>query len=87
VKVGGMCWVISTGAWSMTACRLLTTRLSACGPPVDEPISSTRGGITGNGRNTSLPGSGALGAMLGASTLGPVSPRGRTRGPTGTVGA
>src|SRR6478752_6889109 len=28
-----------------------TRRLSACGPPVDEPISNTRGDVVGIGRN------------------------------------
>ena len=43
VKVGGMCWVISTGARSSTPAICVTTVLSACGPPVEAPISSTRG--------------------------------------------
>ena len=51
MKVGGMCWVISTGARSSTPPIWPTMALSACGPPVEEPISSTRGGIAGIGRS------------------------------------
>ena len=43
VKVGGMCCVISTGARSNTGAMRPTSAVSACGPPVEEPISSTRG--------------------------------------------
>src|SRR5258707_1267502 len=50
VKVGGMCWVMSTGKRSITG-RISATRLiSACGPPVEEPISSARGASVLNGR-------------------------------------
>ena len=52
VKVGGMCWVISTGARSSTLPIWLTMALSACGPPVEEPITSTLGGVGGNARST-----------------------------------
>ena len=51
VKVGGMCWVISTGARSNTGAMRATRPVSACGPPVDEPISSTRGIDAENGRS------------------------------------
>ena len=47
VKVGGMCCVISTGALSITASSRGTSVVSACGPPVEAPISSTRGGVDG----------------------------------------
>ena len=66
VKVGGMCWVMRTGAWSMTAPMTPSIALSACGPPVDEPIRSTRGVVIGNGRSWIFAGSGALGTMPGA---------------------
>ena len=49
VKVGGMCWVISTGKRSITAPISATSVISACGPPVEEPISSTRGACVLNG--------------------------------------
>ena len=46
-----MCCVIRIG----TRCRTLPisaiSPLSACGPPVDEPISRTRGATVGIGRN------------------------------------
>jgi hypothetical protein len=45
VKVAGMCCVISTGALSVTASSRATSLVSACGPPVDAPISSTRGAL------------------------------------------
>ena len=43
VKVGGMCWVINTGARSIAAGSFSINAVSACGPPVEEPISSARG--------------------------------------------
>ena len=46
-----MCWVISTGARSSTPPICATMALSACGPPVEAPISSTRGGVAGIGRS------------------------------------
>ena len=61
VKVGGMCWVMSTGARSSTPPIWATIALSACGPPVEEPITSTRGGVAGIGRSMigrSVPGRG-----------------------------
>ncbi len=70
VKVGGMCWVMRTGAWSMTGPISATIALSACGPPVEAPISNTRGVVAGSGRNRILSGSGAPGARLGASSGG-----------------
>ena len=65
VKVGGMCWVISTGARSSTPPSCATMALSACGPPVEEPISSTRGGVAGIGRSTER-----LGGVDSARSLG-----------------
>ena len=52
VKVGGMCCVISTGARSMTPPICATMVLSACGPPVDAPISRMRGDVKGGARST-----------------------------------
>ena len=52
VKVGGMCWVISTGKRSITGPISATSVISACGPPVDEPISSTRGACVLNARRS-----------------------------------
>ena len=43
MKVGGMCWVISTGKRSITGPISVTSVISACGPPVEDPITSTRG--------------------------------------------
>ena len=51
VKVGGMCWVIRTGARSNTGPSCGISALSACGPPVEAPISSTRGAAIANGRS------------------------------------
>jgi hypothetical protein len=51
VKVAGICWVIRIGALSLTASSRDTSRFSACGPPVDAPISSTRGAAAENGRS------------------------------------
>ncbi len=42
--------MISTGARCMTLPISAINPLSACGPPVDEPISRTRGGVVGIGR-------------------------------------
>ena len=42
-----MCCVIRIGALSVTASSRDTSLVSACGPPVEAPISSTRGGIGG----------------------------------------
>ena len=58
VKVGGMCWVISTGKRSITGPMSVTSDISACGPPVEEPITSARGAVMPNCRRTS----GAAGA-------------------------
>ncbi len=44
-----MCCVISTGTRGSRPRWLEMTVVSACGPPVDEPISRTRGGTAGNG--------------------------------------
>src|SRR5580765_6379676 len=51
-----MCWVISTGKRSITGPIPATSVISACGPPVDEPIRSTRGARMLNGRRTSCGG-------------------------------
>ena len=63
VKVAGMCWVIRTGALSVTASSRDTSLVSACGPPVEAPISSTRGGIGENGRSLNSAGSGSAPAV------------------------
>ena len=44
-----MCWVISTGKRSITGPSSVTSVISACGPPVEEPIRSTRGACVLNG--------------------------------------
>ena len=51
VKVAGMCCVIRIGALSVTESRRETSFVNACGPPVDDPISRMRGGMTENGRS------------------------------------
>ena len=51
VKVGGMCCVTSTAAQSMTLASWPKTAFSAWGPPVEEPISNTRGSTWENGRS------------------------------------
>ena len=73
VNVGGMCWVISTGARSSTPAILPQMALSACGPPVEAPISSTRGGVSGMAAqrdrrvgHRAPRGRGRSGTMLGA---------------------
>src|ERR1700722_13433017 len=38
VKVGGMCWVIKIGARSIVLPICPISEVSACGPPVEEPI-------------------------------------------------
>src|SRR5262249_27371482 len=43
VKVGGMCWVIRIGARSITGPISPTMAVNACGPPVDDPITSAHG--------------------------------------------
>ena len=50
VKVGGMCCVIKTGARSIAAGSFSISAVSACGPPVEEPIKRTRGVVSENGR-------------------------------------
>ena len=59
MKVAGMCCVIRIGALSVTASSRDTSRVSACGPPVEAPISSTRGGIGGERPQLELAGSGS----------------------------
>ena len=61
VKVGGMCCVIKTGARSIAAGSFSIKAVSACGPPVEDPISKARGVIGANGRNVSGGASGLLG--------------------------
>src|SRR4051812_30454244 len=51
VKVGGICCVIRTGALSKTGAIRATRLVSACGPPVDEPIVRTRGATVENARS------------------------------------
>ncbi len=46
VKVRGMCWVSTTGTDSVSP-RPCTSVNSACGPPVELPIASSRGGSAG----------------------------------------
>ena len=68
-----MCWVISTGARSIIDPRPPIKALTACGPPVDEPISSTRGAVSENGRNfggSASPACGdTSGTRLGVSSI------------------
>src|SRR6185436_4440926 len=45
-----MCWVISTGKRSITGPMSATSDINACGPPVDDPISSTFGASMPNAR-------------------------------------
>ena len=56
-----MCCVIKTGARSIAAGSFSINAVSACGPPVEEPISKARGMIGENGRNVS----GAASCLLG----------------------
>ena len=51
VNIGGICCAIKTGARSTAAGSFSIKAVSACGPPVEEPIKSTRGGTGENGRN------------------------------------
>ena len=69
VKVGGMCWVISTGTRSITDGRRHISPVSACGPPVDEPSSRTRGVTVENGRSLMAGWGGASGSTLARSAL------------------
>ena len=48
-----MCWVISTGDAVDHRAELGDQRLSACGPPVEEPISSARGALRAERRGAS----------------------------------
>ena len=50
VNVMGMCCVIRIGALSTIGSSRPISRCSACGPPVDAPINSTRGVVSENGR-------------------------------------
>jgi hypothetical protein len=54
VKVGGMCCAINTGARSIAAVNVASSAESACGPPVEEPISSARGAASENGRRLTV---------------------------------
>ena len=76
VNIGGMCWVISTGTASMMVPIRVTIALSACGPPVEEPISKTRGNSAENGRSLIGPAPGP-----GRSTAGRTDPTGVPAGP------
>ncbi len=67
-----MCWVISTGARSSTPPIWLTMALSACGPPVEEPITSTRGGVAGIGRSAIGCAAAARGAACAAARPAPL---------------
>ncbi len=51
VKVAGMCWAIRTGMRSMVGPIEPIRAVSACGPPVEHPISKARGSATANGRS------------------------------------
>src|SRR5262249_19999397 len=55
-----------TGARSNTGASLLTRAVRACGPPVEQPIARTRGGVDGNGRiaSTGAPSGTSGGAIL-----------------------
>ena len=68
MKVGGICWVISTGKRSITGPRSVTSDISACGPPVDEPITSARGACVLNARCDSA-GCAAAGRRAGSRSL------------------
>jgi hypothetical protein len=47
----------------MTPLMRPTMAPSACGPPVDEPISRMRGGTEGSGRSLKLTDSGAVSGL------------------------
>jgi hypothetical protein len=85
VKVGGMCWVISTGKRSITGPSSVTSDISACGPPVEEPINSTFGAWDENGRVDIAPGNRVCGA--GAGAAGRAIADARAAGAAGLVGA
>ena len=87
MKVGGMCWVISTGTRSITAPISVTSDISACGPPVEEPISSTRGATRPNGRSELCPAAGAATWRTGScrTTLGAATGAAGGVGDTGAI--
>jgi len=73
VKVGGICCVISTGKRSITGPSSVTSAIRACGPPVDEPIRSTRGACMLNARCISCAtgdGVGRVNGSLARSSVG-----------------
>src|SRR5262245_13379218 len=77
VKVGGMCWVMSTGKRSITEPSPVTSVINACGPPVEDPIRSTFGACAENERWTSdcagadgATGAGAAGRATGSRASG-----------------
>ena len=86
VKVGGMCWVISTGKRSITGPSSVTRAISACGPPVEEPISSTLGAWVENGRVDSAPDDGASAAGAGAAGRATTGARAAGAGIAGASG-
>ena len=58
-----MCWVIKIGARSIAAPSCPIKVVSACGPPVEEPISNTRGRQRANGRRLNAGASACSGAL------------------------
>ena len=77
VKVGGMCCVMSTGARSITLPSEARMVPSACGPPVDAPISKTRGALAAIGRSLiSAGGCSACSAWTLPSGVGPSTVKG-----------
>jgi hypothetical protein len=50
-----MCCVIKTGARSIAAGSFSINAVSACGPPVEAPMTSARGAVGANGRNLNTP--------------------------------
>ena len=61
-----MCWVIKIGARSIAAPICPIKVVSACGPPVEDPISNTRGRQRANGRRLNAAAS-ACGGTLSRS--------------------
>ena len=82
VKVAGMCWVIRIGALSVTASSREISRVSACGPPVEAPISSTRGGIAENGRSVNWLSSGSAAGVRHLTVRWMLPPNRRSAGLT-----
>ena len=66
-----MCWVIKIGPRSIAAPSCPIKVVSACGPPVEDPISNTRGRQCANGRRLNAGASacsGTLSRSRGASS-------------------